>query len=70
MTKTVKKGKKMILLELSEVADRLGLKERTIRKYCRDKLIPSVKLPKCYKIIETDYTKFVQERRQSKGSKK
>jgi len=57
----------MRCISLSEAASRLDLHESTIRRYVRTGLIPSYKLERCYKIIETDFEKFLEDRKVPKG---
>lgn len=50
-------------LKLSEVAHRLGISERTARRYVRSGELPSVYYGAAYRVSEEDLEKFIESRR-------
>lgn len=55
----------MKLLTLREAANKLNLKEETLRMYCRRKEIPTVRLRSRagYKFIESEVNRWIREKR-------
>lgn len=57
----------MYCINLSEAAKRLDVSDSTIRRYVRDGKIPGIKLERGYRIIESDFEKFIEDRKVPKG---
>lgn len=58
----MEQDKKTQLLDLSEVARRLGMSLRTIREWARKRKIPTIKLPKrLVRVSEADLEKFIAD---------
>ncbi len=51
------------LLDVDEVAERLGVEPSTVRHYIRTKQLPAIRLGNQYRISEKDLQKFLDERR-------
>jgi excisionase family DNA binding protein len=43
-----------------QIADHLGLKVTTVRKYIKDNKLPAMKLGKNLRVSESDYKKFLK----------
>lgn len=54
-------------LKLSEVAHRLGISERTARRYVRSGELPSVYYGAAYRVSEEDLEEFIESRRSKPG---
>lgn len=57
----------MRCIDLTEAAARLSMSESTVRRYIRDGKIPGYKMERCYRIIETDFEKFLEDRKVPEG---
>jgi len=53
----------MKYIDLKEVARRLGVHKDTVKTYCQEGLITSIKLKRVFRILETDFDDFVKKRR-------
>ncbi|MBA7494700.1 hypothetical protein ES702_05277 [subsurface metagenome] len=57
----------MKCINLSEAATRLSVSDSTIRRYVRDGKLSGIKLERGYRILESDFEKFIQERKVPEG---
>jgi excisionase family DNA binding protein len=51
------------LLDVDEVAERLGVEPSTVRHYIRTKQLPAIRLGNQYRVSEKDLQRFLDERR-------
>ena len=56
------------LLTLEQVAELVSLPLSTVRKYCREKVIPSIKIGKHYRVDKTDLEQFIEVKKKEESS--
>ncbi len=52
----------MKYIDLKEAARRLGVHKDTVKTYCQEGLIPSIRLKRVFRILETDFDAFLKKR--------
>lgn len=53
----------MQLLNLRETASKLRLKEETLRRFCRRREIPTVRIHRGYRFIESEINNWIKDKR-------